>query len=76
MSKPKLFYFENEDVLHLVIAEEKEANSVELSPNITAELNAKGELIGVEILDASAFVRDSIMETAQAKLLNLTSCEE
>jgi uncharacterized protein YuzE len=76
MSKPKLFYFENEDVLHLVIAEEEEANSVELSPNITAELNAKGELIGVEILDTSAFVRDSIMETAQAKLLNLTSCEE
>ncbi len=76
MSKPKLFYFENEDVLHPVIAEEEEANSVGLSPNITAELNAKGELIGVEILDASAFVRDSIMETAQAKLLNLTSCEE
>jgi uncharacterized protein YuzE len=76
MNKPKLFYFENEDVLHLVIAEEEEANGVELSPNITAELNAKGELIGVEILDASAFVRDSIMETAQAKLLNLTSCEE
>jgi len=76
MSKPKLFYFENEDVLHLVIAEEEEANSVGLSPNITAELNAKGELIGVEILDTSAFVRDSIMETAQAKLLNLTSCEE
>jgi uncharacterized protein YuzE len=76
MSKLKLFYFENEDVLHLVIAEEEEANSVELSPNITAELNAKGELIGVEILDASAFVRDSIMETAQAKLLNLTSRKE
>jgi uncharacterized protein YuzE len=76
MNKPRLFYFENEDVLHLVIAEEEEANSVELSPNITAELNAKGELIGVEILDTSAFVRDSIMETAQAKLLNLTSREE
>jgi uncharacterized protein YuzE len=71
MNKPKLFYFEDEDVLHLVIAEEEEANSVELSPNITAELNAKGELIGIEILDASAFVRDSIMETAQARLLNL-----
>lgn len=76
MSKPKLFYFENEDVLHLVIAEEEEANSIELSPNITAELNAEGELIGIEILDASAFIRDSIMETAQAKLLNLTSLEE
>ena len=72
MNNPRMYYFETEDVLHLVITEEEEANSVELSPNITAELNAKGDLIGIEILDASAFVRDSIMETAQAKLLNLT----
>ena len=76
MSRPKLFYFENEDVLHLVITDEEEANSVELSPNITAELNSKGELIGIEILDASTFVRDSIMETAQAKLLNPTINEQ
>jgi uncharacterized protein YuzE len=76
MNKPKLFYFEDEDILHLVIADDKEANSVELSPNITAELNAKGELIGIEILEASAFVRDSIMETAQARLLNLANHEE
>lgn len=76
MNKPKLFYFKAEDVLHLVIAEEEEANSVELSPNIPAELNEKGELIGVEILNASDFMRDSIMETAQAKLLNLTSSEQ
>ncbi len=75
MNKPKIFYFEKEDILHLIIAEQEEANSVELSPNITAELNAKGELIGIEILNASAFMRDSIMETAQARLLNLTSTE-
>ena len=68
-----MFYFENEDILHLVITDEEEANSVELSPNITAELNAHGELIGIEILQASTFVRDSIMEAVQAKLLNLTS---
>lgn len=76
MNKPKIFYFEKEDILHLIIAEQEEANSVELSPNITAELNAKGELIGIEILNASAFMRDSIMETAQARLLNLTSTEQ
>jgi uncharacterized protein YuzE len=64
-------YFEKEDVLHLIISEEEEANSVELSPNITAELNEQGELIGIEILQASRFVRDSIMEAVQAKLLNL-----
>lgn len=76
MKKPKMFYFEKEDILHLVMHDEEEANSVELSPNITAELNAQGELIGVEILQASTFVRDSIMETVQAKLLNLASPEQ
>jgi uncharacterized protein YuzE len=75
MSKPKMFYFEKEDVLHLVISDEEEANSVELSPNITAELNEQGELIGIEILQASTFVRDSITEAVQAKLLNLTRTE-
>jgi uncharacterized protein YuzE len=64
-------YFSEEDILHLVISEEEEANSVELTPNITAELNEKGELIGIEILHASAFVRDSILEGVQAKVLNL-----
>jgi len=73
MKKPKMFYFEKEDILHLVMSDEEEANSVELSPNITAELNAQGELIGLEILQASTFVRDSILEAAQAKLLNLAS---
>lgn len=62
-------YFEKDDVLHLAISKEPEAGSVELSPNITAELNEKGELIGIEILNASAYVRDSIMESVQAKML-------
>ncbi len=73
MNKPKMCYFEKEDILHLMISDEEEANSVELSPNITAELNEQGELIGIEILQASTFVRDSIMEAVQAKLLNLPS---
>lgn len=76
MMKPKMTYFSQEDVLHLVISEEEEANSVELSPNITAELNRKGELIGIEILDASAFLRDSIMEGVQAKVLNLVRASD
>jgi uncharacterized protein YuzE len=71
MNKAKMNYFKNEDILHLVISDEKEAGSVELSPNVTAELNENGELIGIEILEASSFIRDSIMEAAQAKMLNL-----
>lgn len=75
MNLPKLFYFEKEDILQFVVSEDKEANSVELSPNITAELNTKGELIGIEVLNASIYLRDFFMQTAQAKLLNLTSPE-
>ena len=59
-----------------MISEDEEANSIELSPNITAELNGKGELIGIEILQASSFVRDSIMEGVQAKVLNLVAAED
>jgi len=71
MNKPKMTYFKDEDILHLVVSDEKEAGSIELSPNVTAELNEDGELIGIEILDASSFIRDSILEAAQAKMLSL-----
>ena len=71
MNKTKMKYFQKEDILHLAISDENEADSVELSPNITAELNEDGELIGIEILEASSFIRNSILETVQAKILNI-----
>ena len=73
MTKPKLLYFADEDILHLVVAEGAEENSVELTPNVTAQLNAAGDLIGIEILDASTFLRDVILEGTQARLLHLGS---
>ncbi|MGB7413030.1 MAG: DUF2283 domain-containing protein [Thermosynechococcaceae cyanobacterium] len=73
MGQPKLKYFDQEDVLHLSISNEPEVNSVEINPNITAELNEAGELIGIEIINASSFLRDSILETAQGKLLTLSA---
>ena len=71
MDKAKLRYFEQEDILYLEISDDPENGSIELSPNITAEYNDEGELIGIEILRASDFIRDSIAESAQAKVLNL-----
>ena len=71
MTHSKLSYFEQEDILHLVISEEDETDSLELSPNVTAELNKRGELIGIEILNASTFVQETFVEGAQAKLLQL-----
>ena len=75
MNNAQMSYFEQEDILHLVISDEPEAGSVEVSPNITAELNAQGALIGIEILRASTFIRDSILETVQGKLLELPRAE-
>lgn len=71
MNKTQMRYFEQEDVLHLVIAEGAETRSVELSPNITVELNGQNELIGVEILHASAFMRDTVLESIQARTFQL-----
>ena len=71
MNKAHLAYFEKDDILHLAISDEAEAGSVEVSPNVTAELNDKGELIGIEILGASEFIRDSVLESVQAKVLDL-----
>jgi len=69
MNNPRMTYFPEQDVIHLAMTDEDEVASMELSPNITAELNADGELIGVEILKASTFLRDFILESTQAKLM-------
>jgi uncharacterized protein YuzE len=62
-------YFDKEDILHLVIKQGKEASSVEMSPNITVELDEKGEMIGIEIQNATHFIRDGLLESIQAKIL-------
>jgi uncharacterized protein YuzE len=76
MKTPKLIYFDQEDILHLLLADGEEDNSVELSPTITAELNAQGEVIGIEVLQASAFVREAIQELAHAQRLKLSPADE
>ena len=65
----RMRYFPEEDILHIVIKDGPEASSVELGPNITAELDDAGDLIGIEITSATDYVRDSILETAQGRLL-------
>lgn len=71
-SKSRMVYFAQEDVLHIAISDEPEARSIELIPNVTVELNDKGELIGIEILNASTFVRDIILESVQGRMLQLS----
>ena len=72
MGSPKMHYFETEDILHINIQEGSEEKSVEVSPNVTVELDSKGQIIGIEILQASAYIRDNLLETVQGKLLQST----
>lgn len=71
MNNTTVRYFEAEDVLYITIAGGPESRSIELSPTITVELNADNEMIGVEILEASSFLRDSVLESIQARTLQV-----
>lgn len=66
-------YFPDEDIIYIKISDGEEYNSVEISPNITAEINNDNEIIGIEILNASNYIRDNILESVQAKLLNIVN---
>lgn len=75
MNKTRVRYFEQEDVLHLLVAGGPESRSLELSPNITVELNDQNELLGVEILHASAFLRDAVLESIQARTMQVLEAQ-
>jgi uncharacterized protein YuzE len=62
-------YFQEEDIIHICIKEGSEFRSVEISPNVTVELDESGEMLGIEILNATNFIRDGLLETIQARLL-------
>lgn len=70
MNDLRMAYFENEDILHLMIAAGPEAQSIELSPDITVEMDAQGQILGVEILNASRFMRDAVMDSIQGRVLH------
>ncbi|MCI5144818.1 MAG: DUF2283 domain-containing protein [Candidatus Electrothrix sp. AR3] len=72
MNKNSMSYFEKDDILLLSLSGEPEGvTSVEINPNIRAELNAEGRLIGIVIFGASAFIQESLLDNVQAKLLQL-----
>lgn len=67
----KMSYFEKEDIIHIQLSDEEEWSSYEISPNITVELNKNKEIIGIEILQASSYLRDNLLESVQAKLFSV-----
>ena len=52
-SKSVVNYDSKSDVLYIVAKKAKEEEYIEIAPGINVELDDKGEVIGVEILNAS-----------------------
>ena len=73
MLKPGMNFYSREDILYISIAEGKEASSKQLDSGITAELNEDGELIGIEILNASKFLENFILTQAGLNDLKIAS---
>ena len=56
-NKPIVNYDSKSDVLYIVAKKGKEEEFVEIAPGLNAELDDKGEVIGIEILNASSFLK-------------------
>lgn len=56
-NKPLINYDSKSDVLYIVARKGKEEEFVEIAPGINVELDEKGEVIGIEILNASNFFK-------------------
>jgi len=70
MKDLKVHYDMKEDILYLA-KEGEEAEVVELSPGVNAELDGNGRLIGLEVFKASTLFKD-VLKLMEEKL-QLTS---
>ena len=61
VGKMKKYYYDKEsDSLLINVSEGEEENFEEIIPGINIELNKEGEIIGVEILKASRFMKQLV----------------
>ena len=66
MNDFKVFYDDEEDILFLA-KEGEEAEVVEISPGVNMELDSEGNLIGVEVFNASMMFKD-VLKSMEKKL--------
>lgn len=64
--KPKLYYDQDTDVLYIVTKRGEEEEFVEIAEGVNVELDKDKEVIGVEILNASSFMKP-VMKMLQRK---------
>ncbi len=65
----RLNYYPKSDVLHYVLKPGEEFGSREVAPGVTLELDRRGTVIGIEILDASKYMRTFVLEQYRETVL-------
>ena len=68
-SKNIVNYDKKEDILYLGVGDGVEEEFVEISPGFSVELDSKGKVIGVEILDASKVLKP-VLKPLQKQIFN------
>jgi uncharacterized protein YuzE len=56
MNKPTVHYDPQSDVLYFLVRDGEEEKFVEVAEGVNVELDKEGQLLGVEILNASRFL--------------------
>ena len=57
MKKPNINYDSQKDILYFAVREGVEEEFIEIAPGVNVELDQKGEVIGIEILNASQMLK-------------------
>jgi uncharacterized protein YuzE len=60
VNKPTVHYDPQSDVLYFLVRDGEEERFVEVAEGVSVELDHEGQLLGVEILNASRFLRATI----------------
>jgi uncharacterized protein YuzE len=68
----KIAYSPDADVLTIQLREGKPADSRDIAEGVIAHLSAKGQLLEIEILDASKVVQKKDIEVSMAALFSAT----
>lgn len=67
--KPELYYDQEADVLYIVAKEGEEEEFVEIAEGVNVELDKNKEIIGIEILNASSFMKP-VLKILQGKAVS------
>lgn len=72
----KITYDQQADVLYIQLREVRPADSIDLEEGITADLDAEGHVIGLEVLDARLRLGEDALSNVALERFPLTVPEQ